>query len=116
MTESSRLPSALAYVPIVGWLYVLIFQRTNNLAMFHLRQSIGLFLFLAGTFVGWAVIGWLLSWIPFMAVVSIALFALVIAAFLYSVVAWIIGLLNALRNRVVPLPLFGRWASRLPIR
>jgi uncharacterized membrane protein len=107
----------LAYlVPVIGWLYVLFFQRKNSLAVYHLKQSIGLFVFLVATTVGWAVVGWALAWIPYMAVLGIALFAIVIAAYFYGVVAWILGLSNALSARRAPLPLFGQWASRLPIR
>jgi uncharacterized membrane protein len=117
MSRPSRLPAVLAYlIPVIGWLYVLFFQRKNELAIYHLRQAIGLLLFLVATLIGWAVIAWILAWIPFMASLSAALFAIVIAAYLYGVVAWILGLINALSNRAVPLPLFGQWADRLPIR
>lgn len=117
MSRPSRLPAVLAYlVPVISWLYVFFFQRNNLLAIFHVRQAIGLFLFVIGAFVGWGVIAWLLAWIPYAAVLSIALFALVIAACLYGIVAWLLGLINALNSRLAPLPLFGRWANRLPIR
>jgi uncharacterized membrane protein len=117
MSRPSRLPAVLAYlIPVIGWLYVFFFQRKNILAIYHLKQSIGLFLFLVATMAGWAVIAWVLAWIPCMAVLSIALFAIVIAAYLYGIVAWILGLINALSNRLAPLPLFGQWANRLPIR
>ena len=117
MSRPSRLPAVLAYlVPVIGWLYVLFFQRKNSLAVYHLKQSIGLVLFLVATTAGWAVIAWALAWIPYMAVLSIALFAIVIVAYLYGIVAWILGLSNALSARLAPLPLFGQWASRLPIR
>jgi len=117
VSRLSRLPAVLAYlVPVIGWLYVFFFHRKNVLAVYHLRQAIGLVLFLLGVVAGWAVIAWVLAWIPYMAVVSVALFALVIAAYLYGVVLWIMGLTNALSNRLAPLPLFGRWANRLPIR
>ncbi len=114
---TARLSAAAAYlIPVISWLFVYFFQRKNALAMYHLRQSIGLVLFLAATFVGWAVVAWLLAWIPYVAVLSVALFTIVIAAYLYGVVAWILGMVNALKNLSVPLPLFGQWASRLPIR
>jgi uncharacterized membrane protein len=102
-------------IPIFGWLYVFFFQRKNSLAVYHLKQSIGLVLFLVATIVGWAVVGWALAWIPYMAALSIALFTVVIAAYLYGIVALILGLSNALSARPVPLPLFGQRASRLPI-
>lgn len=116
MNRSSRLPAVLAYlVPIVGWLYVIIFKRKNSLAIFHLKQSIGLVLFLVVTTATWFAVGWLLAWIPYMVVLSAALFAIVIIAYLYGIVAWILGLSNALRARMAPLPFFGQWANRLPI-
>jgi len=116
MSKPSRLPAVLAYVPVIGWIYVLFFQRQNALGLYHLKQSVGLFLFLVGTLVGWIVVAWLLTRIPYMDVLAVSLFTLVIAAYLYGLVAWVLGLSNAFRERLVPLPLFGRWASRLPIR
>jgi uncharacterized membrane protein len=116
MTTASRLAAALAYIPLIGWLYVYFFQRQNLLALFHLRQSVGLFLFLIATLAGWGVVAWIVAWVPYLAVLSIALFAIVIVAYFYGVLAWILGLINALRNRLTPLPGFGRWANRLPIK
>ena len=116
MSDTSRLPAVLAYlIPFIGWLYVLLFARKNEVAMYHLKQAIGLFLFLLGMLLGWGVVAWLLAWLPYMAALGVGLFTLVIAAYLYGVVAWIMGLANALRNRLTPLPGFGRWAERLPL-
>ena len=117
MNPYSRLPAVLAYLlPVLGWLYVFFFQRRNSLALYHLRQAIGLFLFLIVTLMAWGVVSWLLAWIPYLDILSIALFALVVGAFLYGVVAWLFGIYNALCERESPLPLFGRLASRLPIK
>ena len=116
MNMSSRLPAVLAYLlPVLGWLYVFFFQRKNSLALYHLRQAIGLVLFLIITLIAWAVVGWLLAWIPYLSVLSIALFALVVSAYLFGIVAWLFGIYYALCDRESPLPLFGRLASRLPI-
>jgi uncharacterized membrane protein len=103
-------------LPVIGWLYVFFFQRRNPLAMYHLRQSIGLFLFLGATLIGWAVIAWALAWIPYMGALGAGIFTIVIAAYFYGIVVWILGLTNALNKRAVPLPGFGHWANRLPIR
>lgn len=117
MSEFSRLPAVLAYlIPVIGWVYVYVFQRSNAFALYHLRQSIGLFLFLLAVLAGWAVIAWVLAWIPLLVALSVALFTLVIAAYVFGMVAWLLGLVNALNNRLAPLPWFGRWADRLPIR
>ncbi len=80
MSESSPIPAVLAYLPVIGWLYVFFFQRQNALAVYHLRQSCGLFLFLLAVIAGWGVIAWAVAWIPYMAAVSMALFALVVVA------------------------------------
>ena len=116
MNRPSRLPAVLTYlVPVIGWLYVIFFQRKNSLAIYHLKQSIGLVLFLVVATTGWFAVGWVLAWIPYVAVLSIALFAIVIVAYLCGIMAWVVGLSNALRARMAPLPFFGQWASRLPI-
>lgn len=112
----SRLSAVIAYLlPVVGWVYVLLFQRGNPFVVFHLRQAIGLFLFLLAALLIWVVIGWLLALIPYVAALSIALFTLVMAAYFFGVFAWILGIIHALRNQSTPLPIFGRWADRLPI-
>ena len=117
MSMSSRLPAVLAYLlPILGWLYVYFFQRKNSLALYHLRQAIGLVVFLIVTLIAWGVVGWLLAWIPYLDVLSIALFALVVGAYFYGIVVWLFGIYNALCARQSPLPAFGQWASRLPIK
>jgi len=117
MNKPSRLPAVLAYlIPVFGWLYVLFFQRKNSLAVYHLRQSIGLFVFMLVALVSWAVVGWLLAWIPYMGVLSIALFSIVIVAYFCALVIWIMGLNNAFFARQTPLPFFGQWVSRLPIQ
>jgi uncharacterized membrane protein len=113
--QPTRIAAVLAYLPVVGWLYVLLFQRGNKLAVYHFKQSFGLVLFLAAVTVGWIVIAWVVAWIPYAFVVSIALFTLVIAAYLFGFVAWVLGIVNAVNARPLPLPLFGEWASHLPI-
>jgi uncharacterized membrane protein len=116
MNTSSRFSAALAYLlPVLGWLYVYFFQRKNSFALYHLRQAIGLVIFLIVILLTWAVLGWLLAWIPYLDILSIALFALVVGAYVYGIVAWLFGIYNALSDRESPLPLFGRIASRLPI-
>ncbi len=112
---SSRLSAAIAYIPVIGWLYVFLAQRDNPLAVFHLRQSIGLFVFLIAVLLFWVIVAYALAWIPLMGAVSVALFTIVIVAYVYGALALVMGLLNALGNRSAPLPVFGYWASRLPI-
>lgn len=116
MNRNSPFSAVIAYlVPVVGWLYVYLFQRNNALAVYHLRQAVGLVVFLVGTLLIWAVVAWLIAQIPFMAVMSISLFTIVMAAYMFGFVVWVLGMLNAARGKSTPLPLIGQWASRLPI-
>ncbi len=116
MSRPSPFPAVIAYlIPVIGWLYVYMFQRGNSLAVYHLRQAVGLAVFLIGTLLVWAVVAWIIAQIPFMVVLSVALFTIVIAAYLFGFVAWVMGMLNAAQNKSTPLPLIGQWASRLPI-
>ena len=115
MSNASPVSAFIAYIPIIGWLYVYFLQRKNAFAVFHLRQSVGLILFLIGIFVVWAVVAYLLALIPYMAVISVALFTIVMAFYMFGIVALIMGMVNALKNKATPLPFFGQWANRLPI-
>jgi uncharacterized membrane protein len=111
----SQINAAIAYLPVIGWIYILLVANKDEFGRFHLRQSIGLVLFLVAVFLGWAGIGWVIAWLPFGSTVSVTLFTIVIAAVGYSVIAWVIGIVNALRGVMNPLPIFGLWAhDKLP--
>jgi len=83
--------------------------------MFHVRQSIGLFVFLIAAFLAWVLVGWLIAWIPYGMVVNVMLFTIVLVAFGFGVIAWIIGIVYTLQGRVAFLPILGRAASRIHI-
>ncbi|MBN1562330.1 MAG: hypothetical protein JXA10_00705 [Anaerolineae bacterium] len=113
MNGLARLGAAVAYVPVIGWVYAYAFQRTNTLVIYHLRQSIGLVLFLIGSLVGWAIMAWLLAWLPYLGIFGMALFTLVITAYLVGIILWVIGIINALNGQMAPLPGIGRRAEHL---
>lgn len=115
MDAASRISAALAYVPALGWLYVLIFRRRDKLAMFHVRQSIGLFLFLLAMIIGWAAFAWVAAWLPFGIIASSASFALVIAAYAVGAVSWVAGILHALRGQPLIMPIFGKRAANIKL-
>jgi uncharacterized membrane protein len=115
MNTSERICAALGYIPVIGWLFVLLTQRNNKLAIFHVRQAIGLVLFLAILFAVWALFAFVISQISYGFLIANALFALVFAAFLFGIIALVGGISNALRGKPGILPIFGRRASRLPI-
>ena len=117
MSASSRILAALSYLPIIGWLIAWVAGRRTAFIVFHLRQAIGLVAFLIVMLVGWVVITWLLSWIPYGFLVGNALFPLVIASYAYGLLALVIGVVSALRGKATLLPIFGNFANRLlPVR
>jgi uncharacterized membrane protein len=115
MNSSQRLAAVLAYVPVIGWLYALATQASNRFVVFHLRQGIGLVLFLLTLFAGWAVLTFAISWVSYGFLIANALFAIVLAAFIYGLFALVRGMLNAAQGKTALLPIFGQRALNLPI-
>jgi uncharacterized membrane protein len=117
VSTSRRILAFLAYLfSIVGSVIVLLLLRRDRYVAYHARQSIALFLFVAAVAAGWGVVTWLTAWIPYLGIVGISAFSLVIAALAFAVAATIMGMANALRDRAAPLPLVGGWAKRIPPR
>lgn len=114
MHKPARLPAFLAYLLLIfGWLYVFLWHRDNRLAVYHVKQSIALVVAAVGTIIGWAVIAWLISWIPFGAILGAASFSLVIAVYVLIVIDWIIGMVYAWQAKTKPVPVLGRLALRI---
>jgi uncharacterized membrane protein len=107
-----RITAIIAYIPIFGWVFAILAQRKDSFVVFHLRQSIGLVVFLVAVFLGWLGSAYLIAFIPYAMVVGMALFTLVITAFFFCLFAWILGIYNALKGRMVFLPIFGKLSAR----
>ncbi len=116
--QPSPIVSFLIYfVPVLGWLVGLFFLRRNIVAFYHACQALALTLGALLIPLLWAVAGWGIAWIPLVGpVTAIAAFALVIAGAVAVIVAWIMGLVNALRGKTVPVPIFGGWGERIFLR
>jgi len=101
----------------LGWLSVFLFQRKDELAVYHAKQSLLLNMLAVGAPAAWAIVAWLISWIPFLGpIVAVSLFSLVIAGYSLLIVAWVTGMVYALRAEAKPVPFVGGWAERLPIK
>jgi uncharacterized membrane protein len=115
MERSNRLPAFLAYLLLVfGCLYVFMFQRRNHLAMFHAKQSLAIVLTALIVPLIWGAVAWILVWLPFGFLLAMALFSLVIAAYIYLVGLWLLGIVYVSQNKIHSLPVIGSWAKRLP--
>jgi uncharacterized membrane protein len=110
----SRYAAFFAYfLSVIGAIFVLLFRRNDRLAVYHAKQSIGLIVVAVAIFAIWAIIGWVVSWIPFLGFIfAMAAFALVIAAYITLAVSWIAGMKYALDEKMQPVPMFGGLIQR----
>lgn len=114
MKSPNRTLAFLTYlIPVIVPLYVIFAQRKDVLARYHAYQSLALCAAVLIVPAVWAIIAWVMAWIPLVGVLlSAASFALVIAAYLVLLVGWFYGMMSALQSRVRPVPLFGGWGER----
>lgn len=112
MSNASRILAFLAYLlPVVSWVYITAARKDDELAMYHTRQAIVVFGVGVGAVVGWVVLGWALSFIPYLGfIVAIALFSLVMIVMLAMLVNLIVGIVYALQAKLKPLPILGNVA------
>jgi uncharacterized membrane protein len=114
MSASSRYLAFFAYLlSLPGALYVLLARRDDAFAVYHARQSLALALAALLTPLIWLIAAFALAWIPTAGpVAGVALFALVLAAYVGFALSWVIGMVYALQGRVRAIPLVGRPATR----
>jgi uncharacterized membrane protein len=107
--------AVIAYlVPVLGWLYVLLFQKKDRFASYHAKQSMMLAVAAVAAPLIWAVAAWLLVWVPLLgSVIAAALFALVILAYLSLAALWVAGIVYAVQAKAKPLPVIGGWVERI---
>jgi uncharacterized membrane protein len=96
-SSNSQLIAIVSYLAFVGWViaFVLYQNDKSELAIFHLRQALGLHVL--------AVFGWILFWIPIIGWL----------AAIFLVICWLIGLINAAQGEAKPVPLIGDFFQNL---
>jgi len=103
-TESSTPPASsdngktiavLSYITLIGWIVALVMNNSNKtkLGAFHLRQMLGLMLFMliASIIAIIPILGWIIF----------------LVAWIASVVFWIMGLIAAIKGEQKPVPVVG---------
>lgn len=115
MAKPNRLLALLAYLlPLIGPLLAIGAQRRVSFTLYHACQALALLLGAVVVPMLWGAVGWLAAWVPLVGpIFAIASFSLVVVALIMAVVAWLLGIVNVLRGRMNPLPLFGGWGERL---
>lgn len=98
--DDSKTWAFLAYLlSIVGFLLVMFTRKNDKYAMYHAKQSLVLF-------IAWVIV-WVIMWIPFIG----WLIGWILTILL--VVLWILGMINALNGKQVPLPVIGQFADKI---
>jgi uncharacterized membrane protein len=114
VSQSSRHLAFFSYLlSLPGALFVLLARQDDLFAGYHARQSLRLALVGLAAPIVWAVIAWILAWIPLVGgMLGVILFALVIATYAGILISWIAGMIYSLKGQVRPLPLFGTRTTR----
>ena len=117
VANSSRILAFLCYLLlVVGAVFVLIFQRKDEFAAFHARQSLALVLAALVAPAFWYAVAWLVLWVPQVGgPLAFALFSGVLAAYLAILFGWLRGLVDSLTAQQRAVPFFGGWARYLPL-
>ena len=93
---------------------VIAFDRKNLFALYHACQAFVMVLSALVLPVGWLLVSWALGWVPLAGpTLAAASFSIVMAGYATLAVLLVVGMVNALRARMTPLFLVGRWGERL---
>ena len=96
-SSNAQLIAIISYLTFIGWIiaFVLYQNDKSELAIYHLRQSLGINIL--------GLLGWGLFWVPFIGwLASIFLFVL-----------WIMGFISAAQGETKPIPLIGDFIQDL---
>lgn len=96
-SSNAQLIAIISYLSFIGWViaFVLYQNDKSELAIYHLRQSLGLNLI--------GVVGWIIFIIPIIGW---------LVAILYFVL-WLMGLIYAAQGEIKPVPIVGEFFQNL---
>ena len=96
-SQNAQLIAIISYLAFIGWIiaFVLFQNDKSELAVYHIRQSLGLHLI--------AVVGWIIFIIPIIGW---------LVAILYFVI-WLMGLIYAAQGEIKPVPIVGEFFQNL---
>ena len=90
-SSNSQVIAVISYITLIGWIIAFILYQNDKseLAIFHLRQSLGILIL--------GIIGRVIFWIPILGWLAV----------IFVFVLWLIGLMRAAHGEKKPIPLFG---------
>ena len=94
-SDNGKTIAVLSYITLIGWIIALVMNSSNKtkLGAFHLRQMLGLMLFMVIA--------------CFIAIIPILGWIIFLVAWIASIVFWIMGLISAAKGEQKPVPLIG---------
>lgn len=98
----------ISYITFIGWIvsYVMYSNNKSQLAIYHIRQSLGLFI------TGFAlyIVMFIFLFIPILGwIISIIIWVCLVALF----VLWIFGLVSAINGQEKPVPVIGETIQKI---
>lgn len=114
MTTQSRTIALITYLlPFVGPLGALAARREDQQVRYHATQALAIDLGAVIAPLVWAVVAWVLTWVPRVgALASVVLFGLVLAFEILLLAARPYGAYMAYKGHMRPAPVVGGWAER----
>lgn len=110
--DNGKTAAVISYFTIIGWLIAYFAMHKDNkteLGSYQLRQTLLLNIVVF-------VLGWGLSFVLGILIVSTGLFALVYISYVFQLavfVIWIVGLIGAINGEKKPMPLIGEKAQTM---
>ena len=115
--DEGKVFAIIAYIlGILGFLIVLLAKRDNKFAMYHAKQSLVLNVAAIIAFIAVSILGAILGIIPYIGVIfSLLASLLILVVYVGSIVLWIMGIVNAAKNVMKPLPIIGQYAEKIKL-
>jgi uncharacterized membrane protein len=112
--DEGKIFAFLAYLlGIIGFLIVLLAKKDNKFAMYHAKQSLVLSIVALIVWIPAAIITALIGWIPVIGwIIAILIWIVVMIVMLGLFVLLVIGIINALSDKMQPLPVIGKFGDK----
>lgn len=110
--DEGKVFAIIAYIlGIIGFLIVLLAKRDNKLAMYHAKQSLVLNIAAIIAMIALSIVSLILAFIPVLGALLAAL--LTLAFYIGVIYLLIVGIINAAKEVMKPLPYIGQYAEKI---
>jgi uncharacterized membrane protein len=112
---NERILCLIAYIfSLPGVILVRFAGKKSSFCLHHARRSAELFIFLLFLFVNWYVITYILSLIPYAGfLLAIALFGIIVAAWIFCLALCVMGIVKALQGKTVVFPFITSFVNKI---